>query len=76
MGMFDHLFEPGYGESQTEGVDYYMSPEGYRVYDRILPYKTRLLLFEWMQTLSVFAQSHKRQPKTSPRSGRQIQISD
>ncbi len=31
MAMFDHLFESGYGESQTEGVDYYMSPEGYRV---------------------------------------------
>jgi len=31
MGMFDHMFEPGYGESQTEGVDFYMNPEGYRV---------------------------------------------
>lgn len=31
MGMFDHLFEPGYGETSVEGVDYYLSPEGYRV---------------------------------------------
>jgi len=31
MGMFDHMFESGYGESQTEGIDYYMNPEGYRV---------------------------------------------
>ena len=31
MGMFDHMFEPGYGESQTEGVDFYMTPDGYRV---------------------------------------------
>jgi hypothetical protein len=31
MGMFDHLFESGYGEAQTEGVDYYMSADGYRV---------------------------------------------
>ncbi|MBL7969967.1 MAG: hypothetical protein JNL03_00490 [Prolixibacteraceae bacterium] len=31
MGMFDHLFESGYGETTVEGVDYYMSPEGYRV---------------------------------------------
>jgi hypothetical protein len=31
MGMFDHMFEPGYGESQTEGIDFYMNPDGYRV---------------------------------------------
>lgn len=31
MGMFDHMFEPGYGDSQTEGVDFYMNPDGYRV---------------------------------------------
>jgi hypothetical protein len=31
MGMFDHMFDSGYGETQTEGIDYYMSPNGYRV---------------------------------------------
>jgi hypothetical protein len=31
MGTFDHMFESGYGESQTEGIDYYMNPDGYRV---------------------------------------------
>jgi hypothetical protein len=31
MGMFDDLFESGYGKKAQEGVDYYMSPEGYRV---------------------------------------------
>lgn len=29
--MFDHLFESGYGNSQTEGVDYYLNQDGYRV---------------------------------------------
>lgn len=31
MGMFDDLFESGFGESQVEGIDYYMNPAGYRV---------------------------------------------
>lgn len=31
MGMFDDLFDSGYGEKQVENVDYTISPEGYRV---------------------------------------------
>jgi hypothetical protein len=31
MGMFDDMFESGYGQKQVEGVDFYMSSEGYRV---------------------------------------------
>jgi hypothetical protein len=31
MGMFDHLFESGYGDESVEGVDYYLDPQGYRV---------------------------------------------
>lgn len=31
MGMFDDMFESGFGETQVEGVDYYMSTDGYRV---------------------------------------------
>lgn len=31
MGMFDNLFESGFGETQVEGVDYYMNTAGYRV---------------------------------------------
>ena len=31
MGMFDDMFESGYSETQKEGVDYIMSPDGYRV---------------------------------------------
>ncbi|HZL11357.1 MAG TPA: DUF5522 domain-containing protein [Prolixibacteraceae bacterium] len=31
MGMFDDMFESGFGETQVEGVDYYMNPDGYRV---------------------------------------------
>ncbi len=31
MGMFDNLFDSGFGPKLEEGVDYYMSPEGYRV---------------------------------------------
>ncbi len=31
MGMFDHLFESGYGETQEEGIDYYLNSQGYRV---------------------------------------------
>lgn len=31
MGMFDDLFESGFGESQVEGIDYYMNRAGYRV---------------------------------------------
>lgn len=30
MGMFDDMFESGFGESQV-GIDYYMNPAGYRV---------------------------------------------
>ncbi len=30
MGMFDHLFSDGY-EDTVEGVDFYLSKEGYRV---------------------------------------------
>ena len=31
MGMFDDMFESGYGETQVEGVDFYTNPQGYRV---------------------------------------------
>ena len=31
MGIFDDMFESGFGETQVEGVDYTMNPEGYRV---------------------------------------------
>jgi len=31
MGMFDEMFESGYGEIQVEGVDYTLNPDGYRV---------------------------------------------
>jgi hypothetical protein len=31
MGMFDDMFDSGFGEQQKEGVDYYMNPDGYRV---------------------------------------------
>jgi hypothetical protein len=31
MGMFDNLFESGYGETKVEGVDYVLSPEGFRI---------------------------------------------
>jgi hypothetical protein len=31
MGMFDHLFDSGYGETSVEGVDYYLDPKGFRV---------------------------------------------
>jgi len=31
MGMFDDMFESGYGEQTVEGVDFIMNPEGYRV---------------------------------------------
>ncbi|HEY3372091.1 MAG TPA: DUF5522 domain-containing protein [Prolixibacteraceae bacterium] len=31
MGMFDDLFESGYGEKQLEGVDFTMNRDGYRV---------------------------------------------
>lgn len=29
--MFDNLFDSGFGPKLEEGIDYYMSPEGYRV---------------------------------------------
>ncbi len=31
MGMFDNLFDSGYGEQTVEGIDYTTSPEGYRI---------------------------------------------
>jgi len=31
MGIFDDMFESGYGEIQIEGIDYDMNPDGYRV---------------------------------------------
>lgn len=31
MGLFDDMFDSGYGEVLSEGVDFYLSPEGYRV---------------------------------------------
>jgi len=31
MGIFDGLFDSGYGEQTVEGVDYTMSPQGYRI---------------------------------------------
>lgn len=31
MGIFDDMFDSGYGESTVEGVDFYMDPQGYRV---------------------------------------------
>ncbi|MBA4410353.1 MAG: hypothetical protein C0397_13120 [Odoribacter sp.] len=31
MGMFDNMFDPGYGEQTVEGVDYTTSPQGYRI---------------------------------------------
>ncbi len=29
--MFDNLFDSGFGPKLEEGVDYYMSPDGYRI---------------------------------------------
>lgn len=31
MGTFDGLFDSGYGEQTLEGVDYTMSPQGFRI---------------------------------------------
>jgi hypothetical protein len=31
MGMFDDMFDSGYGEEAVEGLDYIQSPDGYRV---------------------------------------------
>jgi hypothetical protein len=31
MGMFDNLFDSGYGEQTVEGVDFLVSPDGYRI---------------------------------------------
>jgi hypothetical protein len=31
MGMFDDLFDSGYGEQTIEGIDYTMNPQGYRI---------------------------------------------
>ena len=31
MGIFDNLFDSGYGEQTVEGVDYTMNPQGYRI---------------------------------------------
>jgi len=31
MGIFDHMFDDGYGEKLTEGEDYMMSKDGYRI---------------------------------------------
>ena len=31
MGIFDDMFDSGYGESTVEGVDFYIDPQGYRV---------------------------------------------
>lgn len=31
MGMFDDMFDSGYGEQTVEGVDFILNPDGYRV---------------------------------------------
>jgi hypothetical protein len=31
MGMLDDIFDSGYSEQSIEGVDYIMSPDGYRI---------------------------------------------
>ncbi|MFA5329265.1 MAG: DUF5522 domain-containing protein [Prolixibacteraceae bacterium] len=31
MGMFDDMFDSGFGDTQIEGVDYTMTAGGYRV---------------------------------------------
>jgi len=31
MGIFDDRLESGYGEITVEGIDYTMSPDGYRI---------------------------------------------
>jgi hypothetical protein len=31
MGMFDDLFDSGYGEQTVEGIDFTMNKDGYRV---------------------------------------------
>jgi hypothetical protein len=31
MGIFDNMFDSGYGEQTVEGIDYTMSKDGYRV---------------------------------------------
>jgi len=31
MGIFDDMFDSGFGETQLEGIDFYMNPDGYRV---------------------------------------------
>lgn len=31
MGMFDDMFASGYGEEIVEGVDYTLSPQGFRI---------------------------------------------
>ncbi len=31
MGMFDDLFDSGYGEQTVEGVDFILNKDGYRV---------------------------------------------
>ncbi|MDX9882009.1 MAG: DUF5522 domain-containing protein [Prolixibacteraceae bacterium] len=31
MGNFDHLFDESYEEKLTEGIDYFLNKDGYRV---------------------------------------------
>jgi len=31
MGVFDNMFESGYGEQTVEGIAYTLSPQGYRI---------------------------------------------
>lgn len=31
MGIFDDMFESGFGETQVEGIDYTITPEGFRM---------------------------------------------
>lgn len=31
MGMFDDMFDSGYGEQTQEGIDFTMNPQGYRI---------------------------------------------
>ncbi|HEX7583168.1 MAG TPA: DUF5522 domain-containing protein [Prolixibacteraceae bacterium] len=31
MGIFDNMFDSGISDSPAEGVDYVMSPQGYRI---------------------------------------------
>ena len=63
MGIFDNMFDSGIDDSPVEGVDYVMSPQGYRIMTEFYLVKRGYCCFERMQKLSLFAKSSKRQPK-------------